>query len=116
MSLQHIFQALLYLAMGIILAMATSTTDHSAATGINDKVGHILAFILLGLLAQQAFPRHRMNWILYAWLLAYGLAIELIQYFIPERSFSLLDLAADATGLVVAFILMQTLKPAARVR
>jgi VanZ family protein len=33
-------------------------------------------------------------------LLGYGLAIEIIQYILPYRSFSLLDLAADAFGLL----------------
>lgn len=106
MTSQRFFQLLLFLALGITLVVATSQTDHSAATGINDKVAHILTFTVLGLLAQQAFPHLRENWRSYAWLLAYGMGIELIQYFIPQRSFSLLDLAADAAGLALAFVLM----------
>ena len=111
-----IFRGALFLALAIILVMATSTADHSAATGINDKAGHILAFVLLGLLAQQAYPESRDSWKLYGWLLAYGLGIELIQYFLPYRSFSLLDLAADAAGLFIAFALMLTLRQATRAR
>ena len=91
--------------MAVILALSTSTTDHSATTGINDKVGHILAFILLGFLAQHAFPGRQKNLYLYAWLLVYGLSIELIQTFIPERMFSLLDLMAESgcKGLLIGF-------------
>lgn len=116
MSQIRLFQVLLFLTMGITLAMATSQADHSATTGINDKVAHILTFILLGLLTQQAFPHLRKNWRSYTWLLAYGLGIELIQYFIPQRSFSLLDLAADAAGLCIAFVLMLSIKQAVRAR
>ncbi len=96
--------------------VATSQTDHSSTTGINDKVAHILTFLLLGLLAQQAFPRLKMSLQLYLWLLGYGLAIEVIQYFIPNRSFSLLDLAADGAGLLIAFIFMLSLRQAVRAR
>jgi len=113
-SRRRIFQVLLFLALGMILVMATSPADHSAATGINDKVGHVMAFILLGLLSQQAYPSKCSDWVLYAWLLAYGLGIEAIQYFIPERSFSLLDLVADAAGLLIAFTFMLSIKQAVR--
>ncbi len=116
MQQTRLFRALLFLALGVTLIMATSQADHSATTGINDKVAHILTFILLGLLSQQAFPHLRKNWRSYAWLLAYGLGIELIQYFIPLRSFSLLDLAADATGLLVAYGLMLSIGQARRAR
>jgi VanZ family protein len=43
-------------------------------------------------------------------LLGYGLAIEIIRYFLPYRSFSLLDLGADATCLLASRISIPLLK------
>lgn len=65
-----------------------------------DKLNHVLAFAVLAWLADLAYPgsgRARSRWTL---LLAYGLAIEVIQGFLPYREFSLADLAADAAGIL----------------
>lgn len=80
------------------------------ATTINDKVGHIVAFLLLAFLADFSFPNEGFGWSKILPLLGYGLLIEIIQYFLPYRLFSLLDLAADATGLVVYAWLLPALR------
>ena len=63
-----------------------------------DKVGHALAFALLGWLgACSGLPR----WPLVIGLLAYGGAIELLQGLTPTREPSWADWAADAAGLAL---------------
>jgi VanZ family protein len=63
-----------------------------------DKVGHVLAFALLGWLgARSGLPR----WPLTIGLLAYGGAIELLQGLTPTREPSWADWAADAAGLAI---------------
>ncbi len=116
MSRVRFFQALLFLVLGVILIMTTDPAPPAATAGVNDKLAHVLSFLMLGLLAQQAFPRLKTGWPLYTWLLTYGLAIELIQFFIPERSFSLLDLAADAAGLLMAYAFMLSIRQVTRAR
>ncbi len=103
---------LLFLALCITMVVATSKSDPTSATGINDKVAHILTFLLLGLLVRPAFPLLMNRLQPYLWLLSYGLGIEVIQYFIPSRSFSLLDLAADAAGLLLSVVLALTIRQA----
>ncbi len=110
----RLFQILLFLALCITLAVATSKSDLTSATGINDKVAHILTFLLLGLLVRPAFPLAASRLQPYLWLLTYGLGIEVIQYFIPTRSFSLLDLTADAAGLLLSVALALTIRQATR--
>ena len=67
----------------------------------NDKLKHLAAFLLLAYLCDAAFPRQPWNWRKFIPLLGYGLLLECIQYFIPNRLFSLADLAADAVGLAL---------------
>ena len=43
-------------------------------------------------------------------LMAFGLLIEVIQYFLPYRTFSLYDLGADAIGVLVYIIWTPVLK------
>ncbi len=66
-----------------------------------DKANHILAFFVLAGLADLAYPGSSpaRGWEKWVSLLAFGLFIEAVQYFLPYRQFSLLDLAADGIGI-----------------
>jgi VanZ family protein len=65
-------------------------------TSIGDKVEHIIAYAVLGLLGAASFGRSAARVIL--GLGAFGLAIELLQAFSPGRSPDPLDAAADIIG------------------
>jgi VanZ family protein len=77
---------------------------------INDKIEHTAAFLFLAFLLD--FARPHQPWGERKWLplFAYGLLIEIVQYFIPYREFSLWDLAADALGLLVYPLFFPLLK------
>jgi len=66
----------------------------------SDKLDHFLAFAVLAWLADKSYPGKHWEVHRSLLLLGYGLLIELVQYFLPFREFSLLDLAADAAGIV----------------
>lgn len=95
------FRLALAAALVVITYLATTQLDYPAIGNINDKVSHILAFYVLALLGDFSFPEHKFDPGKILLLLAYGLFIEIIQYFLPYRTFSLLDLLADAIGLVL---------------
>lgn len=65
----------------------------------NDKVGHVFAFFVLAIFIDGAFPKLSYLWLKIPVLLSYGLFIELVQYNLTYRTFSLADVAADAIGL-----------------
>lgn len=95
--------------MRITLAVALLVSTYLAtmkggpvdAANINDKFAHLAGFFMLAWLADFSFPRagYGLNKILP--LLGYGLLIEIIQFFLPYRSFSLLDVLADAAGIAI---------------
>jgi hypothetical protein len=64
-----------------------------------DKVLHLGAYSGFYLLGRLAFSLG--GWRLSSALLAYGVAIELLQSFTPHRFMSGADVLANATGLVV---------------
>jgi len=68
---------------------------------ISDKVHHAFAFYVLALLLDFAAPRTEFGLRKFAVLMAFGVAIECVQYFLPWREFSLLDMVADAVGLML---------------
>ena len=66
---------------------------------INDKLAHGLTFFVLTFLCSHAFGRHY-GLSAVAALSLFGLLIEIIQYFLPWRSFSWLDWGADNIGII----------------
>ena len=85
--------------------VATRTLDFPETIELNDKVIHAVVFFGFALLMDLAVSRHPF-WL---WkglpLLIYGAIIEIMQYFSPERSFSLLDWLADFSGILLYFII-----------
>ena len=100
---------LLFLVVVMVTWQALSPQPAAATQLINDKLGHLLVFLFLALLADHAFATSTFNWKKAAWLMSYGIAIEILQHGIPGREFSYLDMLADAAGLLIYFILTLTL-------
>lgn len=71
-----------------------------------DKVVHALIFLTLAFLADASWPEQAYSPIKYLPLLAYGLAMELLQYYVPTRATSLADLVADGAGLAIYGLLV----------
>jgi VanZ family protein len=84
-----------YLAFGPQVEMAPG----------GDKANHLLAFIVLAALLDFSFPRTVFTVGKMGVLFGYGLFIECVQYFLPERFFSVGDMFADLLGIGVYFVL-----------
>lgn len=66
-----------------------------------DQALHFLVFAMLAATAPLAFRRGGSALTAVLFLLALGLFLEITQYFIPSRHFSLYDALANALGLAV---------------
>ena len=101
--------------LGLALALLVATwlmltpAPPAAAGQVNDKLAHLLTFAGLAFLAHAGWPQRGFSPRLWLPLLAYGLAIEGLQYFVPGRSYSLYDWLADASGLALYGLLAWTL-------
>lgn len=95
------FRAGLWTALVIVLYLSTMKIDGPLPGDLSDKFYHGLCFFILGFIADYAYPLSGFTARKYIPLFLYGVLIEIIQYFIPYRSFSLADMLADALGLGV---------------
>ncbi len=108
-NLQHtnytgLFRGGFFSALLLVSYLSVSQFEGSpldALAFINDKLEHTAAFFTLAFLLDFAWPCQPWNKSKWLTLLSYGLLIEIVQYFIPFREFSLWDLAADAVGLAL---------------
>jgi len=93
------FRVALVVTLVVTMYLATTQQNFAVIDDANDKVKHILAFYVLAFLADYSTPNIRFNLNKGLLVLAYGLLIEVIQYFLPYRECSLFDLAADGFGI-----------------
>jgi VanZ family protein len=97
------FSCRIFLAAALITIsyIAFSSSDMPEIATISDKLNHFLAFLALSVLVDFSWPDTSFSGRKMLWLLGYGLGIEVVQYFLAYRSFSLFDLAADAAGMLL---------------
>jgi VanZ family protein len=105
-----IYRLLLTAALVVTTYLSTTSRHIPGVEDLNDKLNHVLAFYALGLFADFSWPESAFRARKVFSLLGYGLAIEIVQYFIPERSCSLFDLGADAVGLLLYSVSVPLLK------
>ncbi len=101
--LQTLFRIGLFLGLTVGTWLATAPADSTSSMGFDDKLAHLLAFVALAICLDFSFPDSPGGF--WRWkgpaLMAYGFLIELIQYQLPTRSFSLADFVADVLGLLI---------------
>ena len=87
--------------------MGTASFEDTLIVSIYDKLQHLAAFVCLGFLADNAFPKIEFLWKIAIVIFAYGVLLEITQSFLPHRTFALSDLFANAVGLFVYYILQK---------
>jgi len=103
-SVSVVYLILLFLGATII------KLNNASAPG-SDKSLHFIGFFILSLLLIFTFKNYTVQRVYLKSLIVaiiIGIIIEIIQLFIPERTFSLLDLAADLGGIFLAMVLAWT--------
>ncbi|MEJ2315766.1 MAG: VanZ family protein [Gammaproteobacteria bacterium] len=106
MKLRMLAGGLFWLSMLVISWLVVAPQDELPPVKLWDKAAHTLAFAALMLLCAVAY-RQRFSLVRIALLLfCFGVAIELVQYLLPYRKFSLLDMLANSVGILVAFPLI----------
>ena len=100
-----LFRLVLLLYLLIISWLAFGTPPSGAAASVNDKVLHAGAFVVMAFLLEAALPLLSFWWLKVVLLLSYGLLIEVVQWQLPYREFSLLDLLADSAGVLIYWVL-----------
>jgi len=76
---------------------------------LNDKLIHLVVFFGFALIIDLVTSREPF-WLWKALpLIVYGFGIEVLQYFSPDRSFSLMDGLADMAGVLLYWFAKQVL-------
>lgn len=100
----------LVVAVVLITYLSITPMDHAVSDSLNDKANHFIAFYVLSFLADFSFPETRFDWRKVMYILGYGVAIEVIQFYLPNRMFSLFDVLADGAGILIFALSIPWLK------
>lgn len=104
MQIKNLFRAMFYTSLASIMFLATTTIKIEVVESMWDKSNHFMAFFVLYVLLSLAYKELSIKMKI-AFLLAYAFLIEIVQYFIPGRYFSLLDVVADSIGIAIGIVL-----------
>jgi VanZ family protein len=93
-------KGLLYLALLISCYAAFKPIDEAIIIHMNDKSMHLIAFFVLSFLLHLS--HQKISFIKMLILLScFGMGIEIVQAFLPHRSFELYDWLADIGGISI---------------
>ena len=99
--------------MASILAISwlaiTEPASFSSESLIDDKILHFLCFAYLTIIFKFARFTDQDFWV-YVIVLGYGILIEIVQMYIPYRSFEFFDILADLMGIFCASLLLKLAK------
>ena len=110
-----IARSLLILVLSSTLISATQVPSGTLPFPHFDKIAHAATFWMISYLLAHSMPAQAFGRFSWLCLLSYGFTMELIQWTLAYRSFSLGDLAADAVGIGLYhwFSQQQIMKPKA---
>ena len=98
----RLFFRLSFFALLFIISYIAFLPNYNALpemASLSDIFNHFIAFFVLALFLDLAYvPKYK---ILIISLLLYGLFIECVQYFLPNRAFDLLDVLVDSSGIFI---------------
>jgi len=104
------YKPLFYINFSIIEYLALTPQHIDIIESFWDKQNHFVAFLVLYLLLGLAYKDFSTaKKVAVMTLIAFQ--IEITQYFIPGRFFSLLDIAADGVGVILGIMVSRFLVP-----
>lgn len=85
------------------IALAFALKPQSLQLGFDgaDKILHMLAFMALAFIPAITFDKMRNVILSVVFVLAIGICIELIQYYIPTRRAEFMDVVFDGVGVAI---------------
>lgn len=92
-----------FIILTLFTYLGLSRSLPAATHGVNDLALHFAGYVILVISGMVAFSKYHIT--VPVMLLVYSTLIEILQYFLPYRTFSLLDIIANLSGLLVGSIL-----------
>ncbi len=92
----------------VISTLAFLPSESAPTLSAWDKANHSIAFCVLTILLAFCYkkPTRQLFKRVFLPLVLYGVVIEVVQYALPSRYFSLLDVFADSVGIFIGILVV----------
>lgn len=105
------FRVAFALALSAVTWLAFTSSELPSPMYIWDKGNHFVAFFVLAFLLDYSFPAParrlaRHNAVKWAFLMGYGVGIEVVQWYLGYRQFDFADMLGDALGIASYVVLL----------
>ena len=107
--IQFSFRILLVISISIVTILSIKEVNIEPSVKFLDKALHFLCFSYLTFITWLSRILNK-DLHVYVIVLAYGILIEIVQRFLPYRSFEYLDIFADFIGIIAGLIIIKILK------
>lgn len=105
------WQIIFWLNAALLLYLTLAPAQQQAFSYPNiDKLFHFIGFGSFAFFFALAFPKLR-YWQAILISICLGISVEIVQSFIPYRSFSFADMLADLAGIITAVVFIALVKP-----
>ncbi len=109
LTIQSSFRIILVISISLVTIFSIQEVTIESSFNFLDEALHFLCFSYLTLITWFSRILNK-DLHVYVIVLAYGILIEIVQRFIPYRSFEYLDIFADFVGIIAGFIIIKILK------
>ena len=107
--IQFSFRIILLLSVSIITILSIQEVSIESSINFLDKALYFICFSYLTLITWLSRILNK-DLHVYVIVLAYGILLEIVQRFLPHRSFEYLDIFADFVGIIGGLIIIKILK------
>ena len=107
--IQYSFRLILAISIVVISILSIQHLEVEPSVNLNDKLLHFSCFLYLTIISWLSRIIYKELW-LYVIVLGYGILIEIVQIYIPYRSFEFLDIFADFLGVLAGSFLINFFK------
>jgi len=89
----------------LVIALSLIPTPVASSGMYSDKIAHLLAYGVMGVLAFLSVRTKKRRIYLFIVIFSLGLILEILQNYIPGRDMSLLDILANTGGSGLGYLL-----------
>ncbi|GBE36855.1 vanZ like family protein [bacterium BMS3Bbin07] len=106
MNWKTAYRITFFLWVGIVGVLSVIPSPEKVVS-VSDKFAHFVAYFITASLCYCAFKREKLSFLVFLGVAVflYGITIEIIQYFLPYRDFSVGDIIANASGIASFFVI-----------
>ena len=106
MKIKRLFLISFFICLIAIEFLATTSQEIKPIQNTWDKANHFIAFVTLYVTLSFGYVKLKILTKVLL-LLAFGLQIEIVQAFLPNRDLSLLDIFADGVGILLGVLVIR---------